>query len=85
MWIAAVAALLAGVVALNVAALELNVRLDELGSERANLRAENARLSSQLSSAAATAQIEALAVKRLGLVLATNDRTTYVELAPTAP
>ena len=84
-WIGAIAALLAGVVALNVAALQLNVRLDRLTSERANLRAENARLAAQLSSAVASAQVEAQAVRRLGLVRATHERTTYVQLPARTP
>ena len=84
-WIVGVAALLAGVVALNVAALQLNVRLDRLTSERANLRAENARLAAQLSSAVASAQVEAQAVRRLGLVRATHERTTYVQLPARTP
>jgi Tfp pilus assembly protein PilN len=79
--IAALAVLLAGVVALNVAVLQLNLRLDELGRERANLRATNASLSAQLSRAAATPEVEALAQKRLGLVPATPEATTYVELS----
>jgi cell division protein FtsL len=80
--IAALAVLLAGVVALNVAVLQLNLRLDELARERANLRAANASLAAQLSSAAATPQVEALAQERLGLVPATPEQTTYVELDP---
>jgi hypothetical protein len=83
-WIAVLAALLAGVVALNVAVLQLNVKLDRLGEERANLRAGNAALDSQLASGAATPQIEALAQRRLGLVPAEPEQTTYVQLPPTA-
>jgi hypothetical protein len=78
--IVALAILLAGVVALNVAVLQLNVRLDRLGRDRAQLRAANATLAAQLSSAAATPQVEALAGKRLGLVPAAPELTTYVEL-----
>ena len=80
-WIAVVAALLAGVVAMNVAVLRLNITLDRLGRERANLRADNAELFSQLSSAAAAGRIQALAIKRLGYVPATAEQTTYVQLA----
>ena len=79
-WIGVVAALLAGVVALNVAVLRLNMKLDHLGRERANLRAENAALSVQLSSAASAPRIQGLAAKRLGLVQATPDETSYVTL-----
>jgi cell division protein FtsL len=80
LWIAIVAALLAGVVATNVAVLRLNMTLDRLGRDRADLRAENAALSSQLSSAAAAPRIQTLAARRLGLVQAASDQTTYVKL-----
>ncbi len=83
LWIVLFGALLAGVVAVNVAVLQLNVRLDGLGRERIQLRADNARLSSQLSSAAAAARIEAQARQRLGLVPADANTTAYVQLAPT--
>jgi hypothetical protein len=76
--IAAFAVLLAGVVALNVAALQLNLRLDQLARERADLHAANASLAAQLSGAAATPQVEAIAQGRLGLVPA--EQMTYVEL-----
>jgi cell division protein FtsL len=79
-WIGVVAALLAGVVAMNVAVLRLNMRLDKLGRERADLRAQNAQLSSQLSSQASAPRIQGLAAKRLGLVQATPDQTSYVTL-----
>ena len=80
LWIGVLTILLAGVVALNVAVLRLNMTLDRLGRERAQLRADTAALQSQLSSAAATGRIEALAVRRLGYVPATPDQTTYVQL-----
>jgi hypothetical protein len=79
-WIGALAALLAGIVALNVAVLQLNVRLDSLGRDRASLRSTNASLAAQLSTAAATPQLEALAEKRLGLVQANPEETTYLDL-----
>ena len=79
-WIVLFGVLLAGVVAVNVAVLQLNVRLDELGRERVQLRADNARLSSQLSSASATARIENQASARLGLAPADQAMTTYVQL-----
>jgi cell division protein FtsL len=79
-WIGVVAILLAGVVALNVAVLRLNMQLDRLGRERANLRAENAALSVQLSSAASAPRIQGIAARRLGLVQATPDQTSYVTL-----
>jgi cell division protein FtsL len=79
-WIALVAGLLAGVVAMNVAVLRLNMQLDRLGRERADLRAQNAALSVQLSSAASAPRIEGIAARRLGLVQATPDQTSYVRL-----
>jgi cell division protein FtsL len=78
--IAVVAALLAGVVATNVAVLRLNMKLDHLGRERADLLAQNAQLSSQLSSAASAPRIQKLAAKRLGLVQASTDQTSYIHL-----
>ena len=78
-WIVVVAVLLAGVVAMNVAVLQLNLRLDDLGRRRAKLRADNAALSSQLSSAAASAQIESLA-RAQGMVPASSSETTYLYL-----
>jgi cell division protein FtsL len=80
LWIVVVAVLLTGIVALNVAVLRLNVELDRLSRERANLRAENAVLQMQLSSAASSQRIQALAAKRLGLQPADPSTTTYVDL-----
>jgi cell division protein FtsL len=80
LWIGVLAVLLAGVVAMNVAVLRLTMTLDRLGRERAQLRADTAALQSQLSSAAATGRIEAIAIKRLGYVPARPDQTTYVQL-----
>jgi cell division protein FtsL len=81
-WIGALAVLLAGVVAMNVAVLRLNLTLDRLGRERSSLRAENAELNSRISSNAAAPRIQSIAAKRLGLVEATADQTTYLRLAP---
>jgi cell division protein FtsL len=78
--IAVLAVLLAGVVALNVAVLDLNLQLDRLARERAELRATNAALEAQASSAAAPPRIGAIAQKRLGLVPAAPEQTTYVKL-----
>ena len=84
-WIVLLAVLLAGVVAVNVAVLQLNVRLDELGRERVELQGETKRLSSQLSSASATARIESQAKSKLGLVQADPELTYHVELPPPGP
>jgi cell division protein FtsL len=79
-WIGIVAALLAGVVAMNVAVLRLNMKLDSLSRERADLRAQNAALSVNLSGASSAPRIQGLAAKRLGLVQATPDQTSYLNL-----
>jgi cell division protein FtsL len=76
-WIALVAALLAGVVALNVAVLRLNVRLDETQRERNQLRADNAQLSTEIAAKAASGRIVGLASGRLGLQPATPE---YLDL-----
>ena len=84
-WIVLLAVLLAGVVAVNVAVLQLNVRLDELGREGDQLHGETKRLSSQLSSASATARIESQAKSKLGLVQADPELTYHVQLPPPGP
>jgi cell division protein FtsL len=80
LWIVLFAALLAGVVAVNVAVLRLNLEQDQVGRERSELRADIARLRSELSSAAASARIELVAQKELGLVQADPDTTVFVRL-----
>ena len=79
-WISVVAVLLAGIVAVNVALLRVNLRLDQLGRERDKLHADNAMLSSQVSSASASARIQDLGV-RDGLVSASTADTTYYDMA----
>lgn len=78
-WIGVVAVLLAGIVAVNVALLRVNLRLDQMGNERDKLHADNAMLSSQLSSALASARIQDLGV-RDGLVQASPTGTTYFDM-----
>ncbi len=80
LWIVLFASLLAGVVAVNVTVLRLNIERDQVGRERSELRADIARLRSELSSAAASARIERLAEKELGLVKADPDTTVWVRL-----
>jgi cell division protein FtsL len=82
LWIGALAVLLAGVVAMNVAVLRLNITLDRLGRERTDLRATNAELNSRISSNAAAPRIQAIAARRLGLVPAAPDQTTYLRIDP---
>jgi cell division protein FtsL len=80
LWIVLFAVLLAGVVAVNVAVLRLNLELDQVGRERSELKADIAGLRSELSSASATARIERLATKELGLEQADPETTVYVRL-----
>lgn len=82
LWIALLAALAGGIVALNVIALQLNVRLDQLAQEKADLRAANAALSAQLSRTGAPPHVVSVAHRRLGLVPAPPEQTTYVQLRP---
>jgi cell division protein FtsL len=79
-WIVVFALLLAGVVAVNVAVLRLNLQLDEVSRERTELDADLSRLRSELSSASASARIERLATKELGLVQADPETTVYVRI-----
>jgi len=81
LWIVVVAALAAGVVAVNVAVLRLNVGLDKANRQRTELQADVADLQSALSTAAANAQIGGDGQRRLGLVPADPNTTTYVQLA----
>ena len=73
------AALLGGVVAVNVALLRLNVRLDGLAQERTELKRENATVGAA-ALAGRLRRCEQIARGRLGLVPATPDATTYVQL-----
>jgi cell division protein FtsL len=82
LWILLLAALLAGVVAVNVAVLRLNLQLDGASREREQLRADLAGLRAELSSVAATAQVERAARDELGLVPADPDQMVYVTLPP---
>ncbi len=80
LWIVVFALLLAGVVAVNVAVLRLNLRLDQVDRDRSELKADIAGLRSEISTASATARIERLATKELGLVQADPETTIYVQL-----
>jgi len=82
LWIVVVAALAAGVVAVNVAVLRLNVGLDKASRQRVELQADVAGLQSALSTAAANAQIGGDGQRRLGLVPADPNTTTYLQLTP---
>jgi cell division protein FtsL len=77
-WIVLVAALLAGIVALNVTVLRLNMQAEELEARQAKLAAEHDRLKTELSTAAGTGRVQAIATEKLGLVR--PDETTYVHL-----
>jgi cell division protein FtsL len=78
LWIAVVAALLAGIVALNVAVLRLNVQVEQLDSQRDKLASKRAAIQTELSTASAGGRVENAAVERLGLVA--PESTTYLEL-----
>ncbi|MGH3033402.1 MAG: cell division protein FtsL, partial [Gaiellaceae bacterium] len=78
MWIVLVAALLAGIVALNVAVLRLNMQAEELETRQEKLAAQRDQLKAELSTAAGTGRIQAMATEKLGLLR--PDETTYVHL-----
>lgn len=80
-WIVALATLLTGVVAVNVAVLRQNMQLESYSTERSHLRDQNLELSSKLSQTSSPSNIERLAQKRLGLVVAGSDQTTYIRLS----
>ncbi len=80
LWIVLFALLLAGVVAVNVAVLRLNLALDEVDRDRSELKSDIAALKSEISTASASARIERLATKELGLVQADPETTVYVQL-----
>ena len=79
-WIIVFAVLLSGVVAVNVAVLRLNLERDRVTQDRTRLQGDIARLRSELSTAEASARIEAKAQKELGLVPADPSKTVYVRL-----
>lgn len=79
-WIVALAVLLTGVVAVNVAVLRQNMQLESYGSERSQLRDQNMELRSRLSQAKSSPSVKRVAQKKLGLVIAASDQTTYVRL-----
>ena len=79
MWISAFAVLLAGVVALNVAVLRAHMSVGKLEKQQLELQAQNASLASQVSSAASSVRIEQ-AARRLGLVPAPANDTSYLDL-----
>ncbi len=80
LWIAVVAALLAGIVGLNVAVLQLRMEGGRLQSEIVRIRAENDSMQAELSTAAAGGRVETIARGRLGLVEATE--TSYLKVEP---
>lgn len=80
LWIVALAALLGGIVALNVAVLQLNVRLERAEQAKEELRAANDSLSGRLSRAGSIPQVALTADRLLGLVPASPEETTYVDL-----
>jgi len=79
-WIVMLAVLLGGIVALNVAVLQLNVRLQQANGGKADARARTAALAGRLSSAGSAPQVASAAERKLGLMPAAPDQTTYVDL-----
>lgn len=79
-WIGVAGLLLTGVVAVSVVALRQNVQLDQATRERTRLRAENAGLASRVSAAVAASRIEGLAQRSFGLVPASAQETTFLDL-----
>jgi cell division protein FtsL len=77
-WILVVAGLLAGIVALNVGVLRLNMEAERLEEQRADLSARRDVLSAELSRSAGAGRVEAIALRKLGLVR--PEQTTYVSL-----
>jgi cell division protein FtsL len=77
-WIAVIAALLAGIVALNVVVLQLRIERGRLQSDIVTIRRQNDEIASEISGAASVGRIEG-AARRMGLVEPV--RTTYLELA----
>jgi len=80
LWIVGLAVLLGGIVALNVAVLQLNVRLQHANETRADVRARSVAIAGRLSSAGSAPQVASTAERKLGLVPAAPDQTTYVDL-----
>lgn len=77
-WIAVVAALLAGIVAMNIAVLQFRIERGKLQSNIVDLRAENTQIEADISAEAARGRVEAAAGGGLGLVK--PDQTTYLKL-----
>jgi hypothetical protein len=73
------ALLLSGVVAVNVAVLRAHVAVSRLDQQRAKLQARNHALALRLSAASSAPRIER-AARELGLVQASADSTSYLDL-----
>jgi len=80
-WMILFALLLSGVVAVNVAVLRAHVAVSQLDEQRAKLQARNQALASELSAASSAPRVET-AARRLGLIQASADTTSYLDLAP---
>ena len=78
-WILVVAVLLGGIVALNVGVLRLNMESERLEERRDELAGRGDVLQAELSRAAAAPRIEAMAVRRLGLIR--PEDPVYIRLA----
>jgi cell division protein FtsL len=78
-WMILFALLLSGIVAVNVAVLRAHVAVSRLDQQRAKLQARNHALASELSAASSAPQI-VRAARQLGLVQASADNTSYLDL-----
>jgi len=81
-WMILFALLLFGVVAVNVAVLRAHVAVSRLDEKRAQLEAKNQALQSELSAANSAPRVETAARGPLGLVPASADNTSYLDLMP---
>ena len=82
-WMILFALLLSGVVAVNVAVLRAHVAVSQLDQQRAKLQAQNHALALRLSAASSAPRIERTA-RQLGLVQASADNTSYLDLTSAA-
>ncbi len=80
-WIVFLATLLTGVVAINVAVLRQNMQLESYTNERGQLRDQNLELRSRLSQVSSPIYVKRIAQRRLGLVQAGPEQTTYIQLS----
>ena len=79
-WIVFLATLLTGVVAINVAVLRQSMQLESYTNERGQLRDQTLELRSRLSQVSSPIYVKRVAQRKLGLVQAGPEQTTYIQL-----